>query len=516
MEKTTIITALIPIVLGSIIFGMKKISGIYRLGRLVLATAVISSITTLIGLLFRTNAETLLLNLDSLGVSFRLDTLSTTMFLMVSIIGFVVVKFSKNYLDGEPGQLLFFRRLMLTVALVQLLVISNSLITLFVTWVATSLSLQTLINHYKERKETQLAVRKKFIVARISDFALLVAMVLIYFEFDSSNFEVIFSQLKNTGLSDYSIKLELAGLFLAIAAIIKSVQIPFHGWLLDVMEAPTPVSALLHAGLLNAGPFLIIRFAYLLDMTTIGSIVIVIIGGASALYGTLVFPTQPSIKTSLAYSSIGHMGFSLMLCGMGLYAASLLHLIAHSFYKAHSFLSSGSAIDNYRLNLLNGGQHLKGSLWTILTGVLLTGIIFSGIVYLWGEQLNFQLTMLGVIIVLGVASYNHTSFTLKKGSINLIYKSVGISAAVLCSFFLLESAVAGLISAQIPSVSDPALPIRILAILIVGLAGITLLTPIVMGNFENNMTHKWKVYKRNGFYIHLLFDRVLIKSKVQK
>ena len=359
----TFIGALTPLlILFLVVVSSKRsnASSVISLGKFILAGGALSVISLLV-LSYFNQYET---SFTLIGL-LRFDALSIVMFLMVSVIGFIVLQFSKSYLHGDINHLKFIRRLLLTIACVQVLVLSGNLFILFISWVSTSFSLQRLILFYKDRKTAQIAVRKKFIVARMSDLSLLIAVILLYFEYGTSNLEVIFQELKNVNSVRTSWITELSGFFIVLSAIIKSVQIPFHGWILDVMEAPTPVSGLLHAGLLNAGPFLIIRFSYLIELTFIAPIILLVIGGISALYGTIVFPKQPAIKTSLAYSSIGHMGFSLMICGMGLYSASLLHLIAHSFYKAHSFLSSGSVIDKYRLKQLKGTQQSKISIWAV-------------------------------------------------------------------------------------------------------------------------------------------------------
>ncbi len=114
------------------------------------------------------------------------------------------------------------------------------------------------------------------------------------------------------------------------------------------METPTPVSALLHAGILNAGPFIAIRMAFVIDGANLATTLLIVVGGLTAVFASVVLLTQPSVKVALGYSSAAHMGFMLMVCGMGIYPAALLHLVAHSFYKAHAFLSSGSAIDEAR------------------------------------------------------------------------------------------------------------------------------------------------------------------------
>ena len=136
--------------------------------------------------------------------------------------------------------------------------------------------------------------------------------------------------------------------FLAAAALLKSAQFPMHGWLTEVMETPTPVSALLHAGVINAGGFLLIRFADVMLLAPGVLAVLVMIGGFTALFGGLVMLTQPAVKTSLAWSTVAQMGFMILECGLGLFPLALLHIVAHSLYKAHSFLASGGAVERDR------------------------------------------------------------------------------------------------------------------------------------------------------------------------
>lgn len=511
IEDLFVITALMPVLLVmAVAANASNIKKAIYTGKAILSAGILCAISALIFLLSDSQFQTPTLGFENVGISLRIDSLSTAMFLMVSIIGFIVLRFSQNYLDGDSKQLIFIRRLLSTIALVQLLVISGSLLVLFITWVATSISLQYLINYYKERKETQQAVKKKFVIARMSDLALFTGLLFLYFEFGSIDLSVIFQGLKNIQTDHVSLNLELSGLFLALAAIIKSVQVPFHGWVLDVMEAPTPVSALLHAGLLNAGPFLIIRFAFLMDLTTIGPLILLVAGGISALYGAIVFPSQPAVKTSLAYSSIGHMGFSLMICGMGLYSAALLHLIAHSFYKAHSFLSSGSSVDKYRLNQLKGDVRFNITIGNFISGFLITCILYLVIAELSGGagNDNFQLLVLGAIIITGVSSYMIKTASLENGLIT-IFKSVFISGFVLLAFFTFENSIKLLIIKEIPAINTPNTLIKGVSLTLLALYVMTVFLPIILKKNLNETGYKWQTFRRHGFYIHIVFDRFL-------
>jgi NAD(P)H-quinone oxidoreductase subunit 5 len=129
-----------------------------------------------------------------------------------------------------------------------------------------------------------------------------------------------------------------------VAALLKCALLPFHGWLIQVMEAPTPVSALLHAGVVNLGGFVLIRLSVLLDAVPAAQVVLVVAGTATAVLAALVMTTRISIKVSLAWSTCAQMGFMLMQVGLGAYSMALLHLVAHSLYKAHAFLSAGDTV----------------------------------------------------------------------------------------------------------------------------------------------------------------------------
>lgn len=512
MEKITPLVTLLPILTLLVVVMFRNrnnINTLIRVGSIMLVSSMFISLVMFTLLYSNSELHSLILDTAILGELLRFDTLSTTMYLMVSIIGWVVLRFSKTYLQGELNQASFIRKLLTTIAFVQLLVLSGNLYTLLFSWFATSISLQGLIGYYSNRKEARQAVKKKFPVARMSDFALLIAVVLLHVEFSSVELTTIFQGLKNIEPNQVSFTLELAGIFLVLAAIIKSVQLPFHGWILDVMESPTPVSGLLHAGLLNAGPFLIIRCAHLLEITSIAPVLLLLIGGISALYGTIVFPTQPAIKTSLAYSSIGHMGFSLMMCGMGFYSAALLHLVAHSFYKAHAFLSSGSTIDRYRLNQISiRPTHIN--IWQLLAGILTVGGLYYFVMVFYGSQQHnsFQLMILGTIIIAGVSCFMARTTTVKNG-FSTIIKGIVMSGFVLVAFFTLESTIGIFIADQIPSLTSPNTLIKGISLSLMILFIGTIFYSVFSGLNEREALSKWQVYQRNGFYIHVIFDRFL-------
>ncbi|MBN3521073.1 NADH/ubiquinone/plastoquinone (complex i) [Algoriphagus lutimaris] len=446
-----------------------------------------------------------------LGFSIRLDALSVIMLNMIALLGFIVIRFSLNYLDGDSRHGTFIGRLAAAIASVQLLVLSGNLGILFISWVLTSMSLHRLLVFYKERPGAIIAARKKFIVARLGDVSLLAAAILLYSQFGTGNLEVLFQTIKSnlaTGISMPGI--ELVAVLLASAAILKSAQFPTHGWLIEVMETPTPVSALLHAGLLNAGPFLIIRMAFVMDASTYASAILIGIGGFTALFASVVFLTQTSVKTALGYSSVAHMGFSLMTCGLGVYPAAMLHLVSHSFYKAHSFLSSGSVIEVIRASNVINYKRI-GSPIRILMGALLALVLYSGFAMLWGidPQKELSLLAIGAIIILGLTRL-FTSAIDSNGGMKLISRAIALSMLVTLSFFTLESGAHFLLSSQVPELTQPNLFESILLGIMLIAFGITVFIQILAPTLSSNPAYlAMSVHIRNGLYINTIFDRMV-------
>lgn len=446
----------------------------------------------------------------NLGLSLRLDPLSLGMYSMIGIVGFIVLRFSKNYLDGDSEHATYLKRLAFTIAMVQIFVISGNLFILYIAWVATSLGLQKLLLLYPDRKKAQIAAKKKFIIARLSDISLLTALVLLYLNVGTGNITEIIAIISSGNISDSLISFEWVALFLLLSACLKSVQIPFHGWLMEVMEAPTPISALLHAGLLNAGPFLIIRFAYVMDITTIVPIALIGIGGASALYGAITSSLQPSIKTKLAYSSIGHMGFSLMLSGFGVYSASLLHLVAHSFYKAYAFLSSGSIVERVQNNSVYQFERSRNFLKAIL-GVIVAGVLFTGILYLWNPKIleEQQLLIISGMIFLGILALQVNTFD---SSTNWISKTILTFGAVILvnSFFFFEGGASLYLGDTIPALKPISAGVFWIGILFLILFGTIVAGQVLMINATTNQfLRKMEIHFRNGLYLNEYTNRLL-------
>lgn len=485
-----------------------------------IGSAVISILSALVGgyaVIQNGFLESASFGLEGIGLSIRLDSVSILMFAMIAIIGFVVVKFSLNYLDGDHRQGRFIGRLAATIASVQFLVLAGNLGILLLSWILTSISLHRLLVFYHERPGAVVAARKKYIMARFGDVSLFIASLLLYFQFGTGNLEMIFSgttELISAGA--VTSEIEIAGLFLVLAALFKSAQFPTHGWLIEVMETPTPVSALLHAGLLNAGPFLLIRMAFVMEASSYASVVIIAIGGFTALFASLAFLTQTSVKTALGYSSVAHMGFSLFVCGLGVYHAAMLHLMAHSFYKAHSFLSSGSIIDRLRATKVVKAQRI-GNPFRILLGFIFGAAIYTGFAMIWGIDPVEEVALfaIGAIIVMGLTTLFASAFD-SNGSVRLLLRASFMAIIVAASFFALETGAHFLLQTQIPEMLGLSITEKVLTGVVLTAFALVVLLQIMAPVLSSRPTYiKFAIHLRNGFYANAIFDRLIGALRVK-
>ncbi len=293
---------------------------------------------------------------------------------LIAILGFTIVRYSWVAFAGEIDRGRFLRSLAMTICSVILVIISNHLLLFWCAWVSVSLCLNRLILFYPTRPRAQLAAHKKFLLARFSELLLAAAFMLLYVTFDTPYIGDIITQVS---LNSHSPELQGAAILLAIVALIKCAQLPVHGWLIQVVEAPTPVSALLHAGIVNLGGILLLFFAPVLASSAIACGVIIVFAGLSTVIAGLVSTTRISIKVKLAWSTSSQMGLMLVEIALGLYEMALLHLFAHSFYKAYSFLNSGNTVNHYLAAKLAGEVKPRVRHWSIALTLSLIMLTFA-------------------------------------------------------------------------------------------------------------------------------------------
>ncbi len=336
----------------------------------------------------------------SLTLGAHIDALSAMLLLMVATIGTVVSRYAIRYLDGDPGQVRFSQWLAFTLSAVLFIIIARNLMMLWLAWVLTSLGLHQLLTFYQERPAALLAARKKFLISRCGDLFLLIAFVLTYRALGTLEYNELFAradELHGNPLAPW------IGLLFVLGAMSKSAQFPVHSWLPDTMETPTPVSALMHAGIINAGGFLLIRLSPLFAAAPIALAATALIGGFTAVFASVVMLTQTDIKRKLAYSTVGQMGFMMLQIGLGAFAVATMHLVGHSFYKAHAFLSASSTVRSTVPQPPSNrkGVTAAGYLLALLAGIaLVTGLAFA-LDLGFGKEPGFL--VLGSVLAMAIA-----------------------------------------------------------------------------------------------------------------
>lgn len=448
----------------------------------------------------------------SLGISLRLDALSVVMFWLVTFLGTLLIQFSRNYLDGDPRQSIFLSRLYLTISTVLFLVLSGNLWQLVLAWIGTSFALHQLLVFYPTRPRAIIAARKKFIVARSGDICLVVAAILVARTFGTSDLGEI-HKAASSALSSGVVPegVGLAAVLIVAAAALKSAMFPLHGWLLEVMETPTPVSALLHAGLLNAGIFLVVRLSDVVALFTPALILLITIGGFTAIFASSAMITQSSVKVSLAYSSAAHMGFMLMLCGFGAYRVAIMHLVAHSCYKAHAFLSSGSIIE-YAQN--TGSQKLNKvpQPLALFVNLAVSLVIFVAIAALLGIDATQYPgeTALGAIFVIAVTYLLVKSTTEKAHNYIVIGRTVLMAVLVTFAFFALELVAAALLGNVVAGFPTPDMAtLAAMGLVVIAFGIVTIFSALLPVLSHRPIWRILYVHLKNGFYANALFDRFL-------
>ncbi len=296
---------------------------------------------------------------------------------LVQLLGTVIGVFSSRYLQGERGQPRYVAALAGVLAAVHLLLLADHWLVLIAAWAAVGLALQHLLCFYTDRPFALLAAHKKRLADRLADALLIAAAALAWNEVGSGSLSDLWRHLE---AGAPSVALQTSAVFLILAVVLRTALLPVHGWLIQVMEAPTPVSALLHAGVINLGGFVLIRFAPLLEAAPVARWLLVSIGLATALLAGLVMLTRISIKVRLAWSTVAQMGFMVMECGLGLYTLAMLHLIGHSLYKAHAFLSASTAVEEARLRMMRSA--VAPSVASLALAPVLSAGLIAGLVTL--------------------------------------------------------------------------------------------------------------------------------------
>ena len=457
-----------------------------------------------------------LLGAGGLGFSVRVDGLNAVMLALVAILGAVVLQFSRNYLGGDRRQGIFLGDLAMTIACVMGLVLAGNLIQLAVLWSLTSLALHRLLLFYRDRPGAVIAARKKFVVARAGDACLLVAAVLLVRAFGSGDIGAVLAGATRAAASGHvQGDVGLAAGLIGLTAVLKAAQFPAHGWLVEMQETPTPVSALLHAGILNGGTFLVVRLAAVVQLSGPTLAGLVVVGGFTAMFASVVMVTDSRVKATLAYSSAAHMGFMLLLCGMGAYSVAIAHLVAHSFYKAHAFLSSGSAVDAAGAARVPGKNRSLGLVRLVPSYAAAVAVVFGVAAAMRFSVLaSFTNAALAAVIALPLA-HLVAQGTTGKPSVGLIGRTVLAALLTALAFYALERAGGALLEHSIARAPVPPDVRAGLISAVIGAFGVvTLLQLLLPRAYKRAGWSRLYVLVRNGLYANVYFDRLVAAARL--
>jgi NADH-ubiquinone oxidoreductase chain 5 len=286
-----------------------------------------------------------------INISFYFDAVTVVMLIVVTFISLLVHIYSIGYMHHDPNFHRFMSYLSLFTFFMLILVTADNYLLLFIGWEGVGLSSYLLINFWYLRVLANKAAIKAMLVNRVGDLALLIGISIIFFNFLTLKYVIIFNlvnYLLNFDFVLFNISfnlITLISLFLFLGAMGKSAQLGLHMWLPDAMEGPTPVSALIHAAtMVTAGVFLVIRNSYIFENSANILIFVSFIGGLTCLFSGLIGVFQFDIKKIVAYSTCSQLGYMFFSCGMSNYNVGLFHLFNHAFFKALLFLSMGSII----------------------------------------------------------------------------------------------------------------------------------------------------------------------------
>jgi NADH-quinone oxidoreductase subunit L len=349
------------------------------------------------------------------------DPLSLMFVLLITGVGSLIHVYSIGYMAHDPARRRFFAYLNLFVAAMLLLVLGNSYLALYVGWEGVGLASYLLIAFWYTRPAAATAAKKAFIMNRVGDVGLLLAIFLMFAHFGTTAYAGIFGSIGTVAGGTVT----AMGLLLLLGACGKSGQFPLQAWLPDAMEGPTPVSALIHAAtMVTAGVYLIARSAPIYDHTQTARFVVMLIGGLTLLIGAIAGCAYDDIKKVLAYSTVSQIGYMFLAVGLGPagYVAALAHLLAHGFFKAGLFLGAGSV-----MHAMNDSVDMRrfGGLWRKMPTTFITFglgylalIGFPGLAGYWTKDAIVE------------AAFDHG------GAWGYILGSVAVLAAGLTSFYM--------------------------------------------------------------------------------
>src|SRR5580692_4323650 len=350
------------------------------------------------------------------NVGMLTDQLSISFVLLITGVGSLIHVYSIGYMAHDPDRRRFFGYLNLFIAAMLLLVLADNYLVLYVGWEGVGLASYLLIGFWQQRPSAAVAAKKAFIVNRVGDAGLSLAIMLMFSEFGTTSFTGVFGTV---GQSGNGVTTAL-GLLLLLGACGKSAQVPLQSWLLDAMEGPTPVSALIHAAtMVTAGVYLLVRSNPILALSPTARLAITVVGAVTLLWGAIIGCAKDDIKKALAGSTMSQIGYMTLGAGLGPagYVFAIAHLLAHGFFKAGLFLGAGSVMHG-----MNDQTDMRkyGALRRVM-------------------PITYATFGLGYLAIIGIPPFS--GFFTKDGLIEAAWDKGGTSGAILATCALLGAGI---------------------------------------------------------------------------
>nr|YP_010338985.1 NADH dehydrogenase subunit 5 [Sahlingia subintegra]UNJ19075.1 NADH dehydrogenase subunit 5 [Sahlingia subintegra] len=368
---------------------------------------------------------------ESLYISwgFLFDSITCIMLIIITNISFLVHLYTTSYMEADPHKPRFLAYLNLFTFFMLILVSADNFVQMFVGWEGVGLVSYLLISFWFTRLNANQSAIKALIVNRVGDFGLCIAMFLIYYNFKSLEYEVIFTltpfrAFENIYFCGIEVDiLTIISICLFIGAVGKSAQLGLHTWLPDAMEGPTPVSALIHAAtMVTAGVFLLVRCSPLIEYAPLALTIISIIGGSTAILAASIGGFQYDLKKVIAFSTTSQLGYMIFACGLSKYNVSMFHLANHAFFKALLFLSAGSVIhslaDEQDMRRMGGLVQLLPFTYSAM---LIGSLSLTGFPFLTGFYSKDFILELAAIIRYSISSSLQASFTYWLGCLSVFF-----------------------------------------------------------------------------------------------
>ena len=333
-----------------------------------------------------------------LDAGLLLDPLSLAFVLLVTFVGSLIHVYSIAYMEHDHDRRRFFAYLNLFVAAMLLLVLADSYLLLYVGWEGVGLASYLLIGFWNHNSSYAAASKKAFVANRVGDFGLSIAIMIMFVQFGSVDFETVFAGASGASTA----ALTAIGLMLLLGACGKSAQFPLQSWLGDAMAGPTPVSALIHAAtMVTAGVYLIVRSHPIFDLAPDARLVVVIVGAVTLVFGAVVGCAKDDIKKALAASTMSQIGYMMLAAGLGPagYAFAIFHLLTHGFFKAGMFLGAGSVMhgmgDQVNMRRFGGLSAVMKITWVTFMLGWLAIIGFPFLSGFWSKDLIIEAAFIG-------------------------------------------------------------------------------------------------------------------------